>query len=677
MKAKIKKDQRLDSEYQKIVHLVGAQKTNSPWGFENRLIPAFESAGCKVISTDFRQEKDRLPELLSKKADIVLVCKGEGISSRLISSIPCITALWYAEQIGTSDCYDDSSLFRRNELSFNVGAFDYVFSHDQGNLGVYQTLGAKNVGWLSCAAVDPAVNCKIQTRKKYEVVFIGSKTPRRQRILSELERCGISVYSPNVWDPIRLNQILNESRIVLNIHLSDLLNTETRIAEVLGSGSFLLSEKISCPDLLMDGKHFVSWSLSHTDELVEKIAYYLSHESEREKIADEGFSYIHKHHTFETRIRTFLDSIDFDLNQRIWPSYGLGVLFDREGQPTLRQDSFYDAISETLFQRQNRKKIEGIPELSRIPDPYPQNPSSHGDRNTLRTKSKRNHLRIFAAFSNVNWEQNNLKPALEHFGEVIRFQWNFYDQYKPDWHFLHKVQMNQRMLEALRSAHKEKPVDLFFGYVSGRTVFPGVIRSIGQMGISTLCLSLDDKAKFFGDLELTGYPGMVDIANAFTLCWTSTEDAIEKYESVGAKAIYLPAGANPDVFRPYDIPRDIDVSFIGQKYGNRISMIEEIRQRGIDVKTFGKGWESGEIPQEEMVKLYSRSKITLGFAEVVGSNELFCLKGRDFEVPMSGGFYLTQYHPELAQWFDVGKEIACYTDIDDMVEKICYYLAHP
>jgi spore maturation protein CgeB len=132
------------------------------------------------------------------------------------------------------------------------------------------------------------------------------------------------------------------------------LNTETRIAEVLGSGSFLLSEKISSPDLLIDGKHYVGWSPGNTDELVEKINYYLAHKMERERIAYEGYSYIHEHHTYEKCIETFLDSIDFNMNQRIWPSYGLGFLFDRDGQPTLRQNSFYSAISESLSKNQNR-----------------------------------------------------------------------------------------------------------------------------------------------------------------------------------------------------------------------------------------------------------------------------------------------------------------------------------
>ncbi|MCK4785563.1 MAG: glycosyltransferase, partial [Desulfobacteraceae bacterium] len=665
----------MNSKYDKVVHLVGAQKTNSPWGFENRLIPAFESLGCKVISTDFRRERSRLPELLLKEADIVLVCKGEGISPQLVSSVPYVTALWYAEQIGTSDHYDDLSLFRRNELSFNVSAFDYVFTHDQGNLDVCQELGAKKTAWLSCAAVDPGINCKLDSKKQYDVVFVGSNTPRRRKILSELRRRGINVHSPNLWDPKELNRLFNESRIVLNIHLSELLNTETRLAEVLGSGSFLLSEKISSPDLLVEGTHYVTWFPGNTDELIDKITYYLSHETERERIASEGYHHIHEHHTYEKHVKTLLDSIDFDLNRRIWPSHGLGFLFDSQGQPTLRLDSFYSAVSGALAEPGVfNRDIEGPssstgrerPSLHENPKSFAQDPPSPHPQKAVRITSQKGPLRIFAAFSNVNWEDSNLQPALEHFGEVIRFRWDFYDQYRPDWHFTEKAKMNRGMLETLKSAHQEKSIDLFFGYLSGRTVFPGIIRSIGQLGIPTLSLSLDDKAKFFGTLEPTGYTGMVDIANAFTLCWTSTEDAVEKYNAAGAKAIYLPAGANPEVFKPYDLPRDIDVSFIGQKYGQRPPIIEELRKRGIDVKAFGRGWEKGEISAEEMVKIYSRSKITLGFAGVGDSEEIFCLKGRDFEVPMSGGFYLTQYHSELERWFELGKEIVCYRDIDDM-----------
>jgi spore maturation protein CgeB len=329
------------------IHLVGAQKSNFPWGFENRLIPAFESLGWRVLSTDFRQERNNLPYKLTEKAELVLVCKGEWINPQIISSCPYITSLWYAEQIGDKENNDDDSLHRREELLYNIESFDYVFSHDQGNIALYMELGGKRVAWLPCAAVDPFINKKLNLSKKYDVTFIGSKTPRRKRIISEIENLGVKVFWPDVWNPIEFNKYFNESKIVLNIHLSDLLNTETRIAEVLGSGSFLISEKTSSPDFINDGEHYISFPLGDIDELSKLISYYLDHEKEREQIAYQGYRYIHDKHTFKKRMESFLNSLDFSIARKIWPSYSLGFLFDSKGQITLRMDSFYESVLES------------------------------------------------------------------------------------------------------------------------------------------------------------------------------------------------------------------------------------------------------------------------------------------------------------------------------------------
>jgi len=47
---------------------------------------------------------------------------------------------------------------------------------------------------------------------------------------------------------------------------------------------------------------------------------------------------------------------------------------------------------------------------------------------------------------------------------------------------------------------------------------------------------------------------------------------------------------------------------------------------------------------------------------------------RDFEVPMSGGFYLVEYMEELEDFFDIGKEIVCYSGPEELAAKIDYYL---
>ena len=345
---------------QKTIHLIGAQKSNFPWGFENRLIPALESLGWNVISTDFRQERNILADRLAEKADLTLVCKGELIPPQIISSCPSIISLWYAEQIGTNALCDEAAMKRREELAFNIRSFDHVFSHDQGNLDLYRQMGAKRVSWLPCAAVDPAINKKLNSPKKNDIVFIGSKTPRRRRIISEIENMGIKVLWPDIWDPIEMNKCFNESRIVLNLHLSDLLNTETRVAEVLGSGSLLISEELSSPEFLEDGTHYISFRTGDVKGLSSLIHHYLKEEEEREKIASQGFHYVQTNHTYAKRMEQFLSSIDFGIAGRIWPSYSLGFPFDSENKITLRVDSYYDAIIKSLKRDAQDIGISGI-----------------------------------------------------------------------------------------------------------------------------------------------------------------------------------------------------------------------------------------------------------------------------------------------------------------------------
>lgn len=88
----------------------------------------------------------------------------------------------------------------------------------------------------------------------------------------------------------------------------------------------------------------------------------------------------------------------------------------------------------------------------------------------------------------------------------------------------------------------------------------------------------------------------------------------------------------------------------------------------------------GVLSDTELIKMYSRSKINLSFSTCGSTHEeknrIMQIRLRDFEVPMSGGFYMTEYFEELEDFFEIGKEIVCYKDKDDLVEKIKYYLAH-
>jgi glycosyltransferase involved in cell wall biosynthesis/Flp pilus assembly protein TadD len=291
-----------------LIHLVGAQETNYPWGFENRLIPALKELGCTVLSTDFRKNRDRLPELLRKPADLLLVCKGEWIDPRWIRLAPCTTALWYAEQVGFPGQCDETAAGRRKELAFNVAAFDHAFSHDEGNLDVYRALGARSASWLPTAMVDPQIHRPLGLAKDIDVIFVGSITPRRKMLLEAVRR-RVNVHVANTWDPVEMNRLFNRSRIVLNLHLSDLPNTETRIAEVLGAGAFLLTEQLSSPGLIEDGKHAAVFPAGDVEALISKLNRYLENEQEREAIAAAGHGHAMTRHTCRARMLQLLNTI--------------------------------------------------------------------------------------------------------------------------------------------------------------------------------------------------------------------------------------------------------------------------------------------------------------------------------------------------------------------------------
>ena len=286
-------------------------------------------------------------------------------------------------------------------------------------------------------------------------------------------------------------------------------------------------------------------------------------------------------------------------------------------------------------------------------------------------------MKIFSAYQHCNWEDHNLGPALDLFGEHVHYDWHKshgFDQYDANWHYGGKQAMNAEMLAAFGCA---QPVDLFYGYLCGRHVFRGTLEAIRLTGTPMLNMSLDDKTHRYSVLEPTGFAGMVDIISAFDLIMTSDPTALSWYVNHGAYAIYSPAGANPDVFVPKNCERDIPVLFVGKCYGRRAEIVHCLQDdHGIEVTCYGQGWPRGPVSTAEMVDAMNRAQITLGIGETADPN-LLSLKGRDFEAPMCGAFYLTQGNWELSESYEVGKEIVVWKDMADLVGKIQYYHAKP
>lgn len=316
------------------------------------------------------------------------------------------------------------------------------------------------------------------------------------------------------------------------------------------------------------------------------------------------------------------------------------------------------------------------------------------------------------------WHVNLYLPLIDLGHEVVVFDFDYADfnlhldptiPHHQEFVERNRPRFGQELFRQVKAAHSQKQVDLFFSYFYSAYVEPEAIREIGAMGITTVNWYCNASYQFHL---------VEEIAPAYHYCLVPEKFRLDDYRRIGANPIYCQEAANPNVYRPYDVPREFDVTFAGQKYGNRPGYIRHLIEAGIDVRVWGPHWqehasrpplwrqvrrglkrlvrgqrplwEREEVPakrcgpplsDEELVQMYSRSKISLGFSTVAqlpaeGQPPIKQVRLRDFEATMSGAFYLVEYFEELTEFFEPDKEIVCFNDANELVDKARYYLTH-
>lgn len=295
----------------------------------------------------------------------------------------------------------------------------------------------------------------------------------------------------------------------------------------------------------------------------------------------------------------------------------------------------------------------------------------------------------------------------------------------PQWLKQHREKLTDQMWLEFSEQQKRNRFDLFFGYLCNGFIEYSLLEDIGNLGVPTLNFSCNNIHQFYLVDEISKH---VDIAVY------SEKTAKQKFDSVGANGVHMQMAANPDIYHPYSIPKEYEVTFAGQRYANRAEYIVDLISNGVDVRAWGPKWTGAGnfndrrdlahkllrlrsifqvhgvrkgvryisgyarervtearidrmlaghvgmgLDDEALVKLYSQSKISLGFSTVYegglpGGAVSSHVRLRDFEAPMSGAFYLVEHTPEIEEYYEVGKEIECYRSKDELLDKTKYYL---
>lgn len=282
--------------------------------------------------------------------------------------------------------------------------------------------------------------------------------------------------------------------------------------------------------------------------------------------------------------------------------------------------------------------------------------------------------------------------------------------------------------ELLRTAIPDK-YDLFFTNVCyEKVLYPSTVNIIKKRGIPTLCLRCDNLVIPYNDKV---------VAPHFDLVWLTAKETKYLYDKWKVKSFFAPYAANPYIFKANDNPKLIrKVCFIGRPYGSRSIMLNRLTTSGVATDVFCKstpGNNSAGLSSELKSDLISPSrsfvishrflfpqgrKIMMGMIlnklkgqqtilengnvtflssvrpELQGTfysdyalalaststnhtdvlkNPLKIINLRNFEIPMSGGIEICKFNPELADYFEDGKEIIFYHNNDELVDKARYY----
>lgn len=297
-------------------------------------------------------------------------------------------------------------------------------------------------------------------------------------------------------------------------------------------------------------------------------------------------------------------------------------------------------------------------------------------------------LRVFWVGANRDQDESGFLQALRGIATVVEFRnWQGgYGQWYKDDHGRVRVydpaivaRNDACLLSQMDQALREGPVDLLMGQMWANYISTAALAEVRARGVPVLNVSMDDRLPDNWSCQQGTRLGAVGLASVTDLVLTTASETCTWFGVEGCPAVFWPLASDPGVFAPdaADGPRDIDVLFIGNKYGIRESIVLGLNKRGIKVECYGAGWPNGPSTAEASAQLFKRARIILGVGTVGYCDDVFTLKLRDFDAPMSGALYLTHRSKDLMQLYEEGREIECYSDIDECARKIRYYLEKP
>jgi len=180
--------------------------------------------------------------------------------------------------------------------------YDWIFCAQRNAVPSFE-----RASWLPLAC-DAAMHSGAARPSQFAIGFVGTDggLPRKLYLQELRERYPDSYigYAPHT----QMSEIYRSSSLVFNYSIRNDINM--RIFEALCAGRCLLTNAINengFDELFRDREHLVVYHSPH--ELYHLLEYYLTHDEERERIAQQGQALVLAQHTYVHRAQTILQRV--------------------------------------------------------------------------------------------------------------------------------------------------------------------------------------------------------------------------------------------------------------------------------------------------------------------------------------------------------------------------------
>ncbi len=229
----------------------------------------------------------------------------------------------------------------------------------------------------------------------------------------------------------------------------------------------------------------------------------------------------------------------------------------------------------------------------------------------------------------------------------------------------------------------------FLLVIKGELITPETVEQITQKYGIPVLLWYPDSASFLS--TRAAHQNITKSLRHYTISFLADIDGIAPEIKILIRHLeFLTFGCDPSVHKTWELSQDekafygSDICFIGNTHGEG-SVRDQILSRlmDFDIRIWGTAWNKTEIYQrfpekfqrsayaDELAKIYSASKIAIN----INGNYVY-LNVRNFEAPACGILTLTSDISSLSNYFQIGKEIDVYQNVDELRQKISYYLEH-